>query len=917
MRKLALVMALTAAGLPNWASALGLGDIDLNSYLNQPLEAEIPLRAVNQDELDSLHVGLASRADFARAGIDYQNSLRQLNFQVVRSGDQPVIKVTSNGDFREPYINFLLEVNWNSGRIMREYTMLVDPPVIAGQGGAAVSAPRVLSQAQASQPQAQAAQQPQRRSVASQPRGLPVASRSGDTYGPTQRADTLWTIASDVRPDESVSVEQTMMALQRVNPDAFIDDNVNQLKAGYVLKVPDRQQIETMTQAQARAEFRRQTQVWRTGTKPAMAADASGSAPQNGAAPKGRLQLLAPGEAEGSADQAANQQTSSEAASGGEAVGGVAGGSSEGTSEQSAQLRAQVEQLQQQVQDMERLAQLKDDQLAALQAQLQALRNKSGAETTPEAAPAPSAETAQQQAPEQAGQTAPAPEEPATAEADASVPEGQSAAESNPAGAASQIDAEAPASNRFGPVVEAQRAAPDQAQNPYAVEGYQPVDLSALPNAPVAQPFHDAAPVSEPAKPVASAPQAAGEPSVMDQITAWWQKSVSLFRDNPLYLGVAIAVFVVLLLALLATRQRRRAAAGFGESILQPAPTRETDRSMAAAAATGAVAAAASAETESKESEAEPESSYLSDFSISGIDSAIESEVSEADPLTEADVFLAYGRYQPAENMIREAIDNEPERLDLKIKLLEVYYAARNGEAFEREAQTVHGLVEDHSDPAWQKVMEMGRDLRPDSPLFDESATAAAVADEDDFSPADSEFEFPEDAAISAKSNDNMIDFDLGELEQFGQSENAASGSEQAEVTAADTMLREDASDGLANSLADELSELAGAMEVDRQAPEDEQNADVADFDLGDLNLDPEDDQAYLNQPEPGEEDDEDVVDGGLLADGDEVGTKLDLARAYIDMGDPDGARSILDEVLEEGSEDQKNEAQGLMAQMA
>ncbi len=916
MRKVALVMALTAAGLPNWASALGLGDIDLNSYLNQPLEAEIPLRAVNQDELDSLHVGLASRADFARAGVDYQNSLRQLNFQVVRSGDQPVIKVTSSGDFREPFVSFLLEVNWNSGRIMREYTMLVDPPVIAGRGGAAVSAPRVQSQAQApQQPQAT-----QRRSVASQPRGLPAASRSGGTYGPTQRSDTLWTIASDVRPDESVSVEQTMMALQRLNPNAFIDDNVNQLKAGYVLKVPDRQQIETMTQAQARAEFRRQTQVWRTGTKPAMAADASESAPQTGTAPKGRLQLLAPGEAEGAADQAANQQTSSEAASGGEAADGVAGGSSAGTSEESAQLRAKVEQLQQQVQDMERLAQLKDDQLAALQAQLQTLRNESGAEATSEAAPAPTAEPAEAQG-QQAGQAAPAPGQPAAAEAEASSPEGQSAAEPNPAEAASQTDADAPASDRFGPVVEAQRAAPDQAQNPYAVEGYQPVDLSGLPNTPVAQPFHDAAPVSAPAEPVASAPPAAGEPSVMDQINAWWQKSVNLFRDNPLYLGVAVAVFVLLLLALLAARQRRRAAAGFGESILQPAPSMppETDRSMAAAAATGAVAAAAIGEAHSKEAEAEPESSYLSDFSISGIDSAIESEVSEADPLTEADVFLAYGRYQPAENMIKEAIDNEPDRLDLKIKLLEVYYAARNGEAFEREAQTVHGLIEDHSDPAWQKVMEMGRDLRPDSPLFDESATAAAVADEDDFSSADSadnEFAFPEDAAISAKSNDNMIDFDLGELEQSGQSESAGSGSDQARVIAAGAPQREDASDGLANSMADELSELAGAMEVDRQAPAGEQNADVADFDLGDLDLDPEGDQAYLNQPEPGEED-VDVVDGGLLADGDEVGTKLDLARAYIDMGDPDGARSILDEVLEEGSEDQKNEAQGLMAHMA
>lgn len=889
VRKLALVMAMTAAGLPNWAGALGLGNIDLNSYLNQPLEAEIPLRTTSQEELDSLHVGLASRSDFVRAGIDYQNSLRQLNFRIVREGQKPVIKITSDGDFREPYVSFLLEVNWSRGRIMREYTLLVDPPVIAGEGGAAVSAPQTRAQAPAPASSQGAVDVPQRRSVAAQPHGMPAASRTGDTYGPTQRSDTLWTIADQVRPDQGVSVEQTMMALQQLNPNAFIDGNVNQLKAGYVLKLPSREQIEAMTQAQARAEFRRQTEAWRSGQKPA-AATATAEAAPAGAEAQGRLQLLPSDSGQGAAQGSAAQQSAEAGVSTGEAATGSAQGTAQGTSEQDAALRERVTQLQQQVQDLERLAQLKDDQLAALQSQLQALEQQTG-----QSAPAPEAAAAEAtQAP-----TAEAPAEPVQPEAEAGA-EAASGTEAQPGeeGApAPTSDADMAKENRFGNPVEATRASPGQASNPYAVEGYDAVDLNSLPSEAQTPPAQQAG-AETPAQPAAEQPMTIGE-----QVTGWWHKTVALFRDNPLYLGIAVAVLLVLVLAIAAARQRRRAAAGFGESILQPAPEPQpqTERSMAAAAVAGAAAAATAEEQEAPRSE-EAESSYLSDFSISSMDSAIESEVSEADPLTEADVFLAYGRYQPAENMIKEAIENEPDRLDLKIKLLEIYYAARNGEAFEREAQVVHGLMEDHADPSWQKVVEMGRDLRPDSPLFDDSAAAPAEVEagarEQDADLEDMAFDLQEDETVRPSADANTIDFDLGELEPAGASAAAV------EAHAGEPM-------------ADEFSSLTGSLEEDTQQPDSPPAGEVADFDLGDLNLEPESGYDELSDLDTEPEDEAEVVDGGLLSDGDEVGTKLDLARAYIDMGDPDGARSILDEVLEEGSEDQKNEAQGLMAQIS
>ncbi|MEJ2346834.1 MAG: FimV/HubP family polar landmark protein [Gammaproteobacteria bacterium] len=900
VRKLALTLAWLAGLTPGWVFALGLGAMNLHSYLNQPLDADIQLIGATRADLESLKVTLASPDAFERAGVEYLPELRELRFSVQRDANgEARIKVTTRNNYREPFLNFLLEATWSQGRIVREYTALVDPPVTmpvkpgAIQGPAAPAAVKPASKPAATSRPSSAA-----------PSARVAAAAAPGEYGPTKRSDTLWSIAGKVRPDASVTMNQTMLGLVRANPDAFFDGNVNRMKAGYVLKVPSREEMTSISAAKARAEVRRQNQVWRTGATAKMAptSKAAGGSTTSAAEPKGKLELLAPsasGKATAEGAGAAGGKPGAGAAAGGLAQQlAAAKETAEAQSQQNADLKSRISELEQQVQDMKRLSQLKDDKLAALQQQLAAL--KSGSQQPAAGQPAPPEQPA-------TGEKPTAPPQPAAAAgtSQSAATTGQPAAKAPPQGAAKQ------------PPVEARPAPPDYPINNYAVSGYKPVNPATLPKTEPKQPFKSFAQPQAPKAPPAPA-------SYLDQ-------ALAMAQANPMLAGGAGVVVLLLLLLLLVARQRRRAAAGFEESILQePEPTPEL------AAAAGAAEAGAEAapgeqpeEQPSQEVQAGAASSYMSDFSVSGMDS-IQSEVGEADPLTEADVFLAYGRFQAAESMIREAIETDPERMDLKLKLLEVYHAARNADAFEREAQALHGQVEDHGGPVWAKVVEMGSDLCPDSPLFKEE-TAAPAAEEGGEAAAeapaeelgeegfDLELEDELETAAEQHSDDNLIDFDLGEIAEEPVAEAAETGSAEESIPGEEFDLDFDLgeegekpssaegpadidTDTFASELADELSELAEPM-----APEgaEQQPSNEMEFDT------------VAPAGEGSEQQASEASEGGLLADVDEVGTKLDLAKAYIDMGDPEGARSILDEVLEEGSEAQRGEAHELMRQIS
>jgi len=322
-------------------------------------------------------------------------------------------------------------------------------------------------------------------------------------------------------------------------------------------------------------------------------------------------------------------------------------------------------------------------------------------------------------------------------------------------------------------------------------------------------------------------------------------------------------------LVFLVIRQHRRARLEFEESILDFEEETQLRGGVQASAAAPA----------SRSVSSQQESSYLSDFSVSSMNN-IQSDSGESDPLTEADVFYAYGKYEAAEMLIKEAIQNEPNRLDLRFKLLEIYHGAGNKEAYEFESSELYDMLPDANDPAWLKAVELGRELAPENVMFGGGGGTAA-------------------ANIAAAAS---VATDASAL---NASPAAGTTSTDADTTAGDFDLDFDF-DVMDQSASDdfeaELAKLEGGLD---------------DFDQGAKTGTGAENVVSFNPAETSAGDSSGSFGAGLGADVDEVGTKLDLAKAYIDMGDPEGARSILDEVLEEGNEKQRDEALELVQQMA
>lgn len=279
MRVPARWVALPLFAAPLGAWALGLGEIQIQSALNQPFDAEILLEEATPEELAGLTVALASQETFERYGLDRPEFLSSLEFSVGRSADgADVVLIRSTQPIAEPFITMLVEAAWPRGRIMREYTVLLDPPLLVPAPAANVP----VESAEARVPQAnirEGATAPPP-AVAPVPDDVPEpqaapstsgaaepasASDRGGTYGPVQRGDTLWAIASRYRPDD-VSLFQMLLAVYEANPEAFAG-NMNHLFAGAILRIPERTEIGLIAADNARAEFVRQTDVWQQTTQ--------------------------------------------------------------------------------------------------------------------------------------------------------------------------------------------------------------------------------------------------------------------------------------------------------------------------------------------------------------------------------------------------------------------------------------------------------------------------------------------------------------------------------------------------------------------------------------------------------------------------------------------------------------------------
>ncbi|MBC7625490.1 MAG: hypothetical protein H7232_19200, partial [Aeromicrobium sp.] len=241
-------------------NAAGLGKLSVNSSLGQPLSAEIELVSLQPGEFDAIIARVASSEAYSDARIEYSPLLRQLRFSTERRANgTPILRISSSAPINEPFLDVLVEMNWPSGRLLREYPILLDP---LGFNEARIAAP-VASTATV-KPVAPVQSAAVTNVAPPAPiTGSPSArgETAGDTYGPVKRGDTLNKIAKEMKPD-TVSLEQMLVALYRENKAAFIDNNMNRLRTGQILRVPSASDVANVPESEARSEIKVQVGNW-------------------------------------------------------------------------------------------------------------------------------------------------------------------------------------------------------------------------------------------------------------------------------------------------------------------------------------------------------------------------------------------------------------------------------------------------------------------------------------------------------------------------------------------------------------------------------------------------------------------------------------------------------------------------------
>ena len=783
-KALALALLLLA---PLAVHAAGLGRLTVQSSLGQPLSAEIELIALRGDEASNLVVRLGSPEAYQQANLQYNSGLNGLKLSIERRANgQSYIKITGNRPIGEPFIDLLIELVGGGSRLLREYTALLDPP---GYGQQAAQTAPMPAAAPESRPIVAAPAAPAPKAAA------PVAARSGaQEYGPIAKGETLGKIAAGLKP-EGVSLEQVLVGLYRSNPDAFINKNMNLVKSGKILRVPDAAELAAITKGDAVKEYRTHVADWRAYT--GKLADAAGQAPAGGSTARGRItaRVEDTGGAAGSKDVV--KLSKGEPGKDGKPLAGA-------TKERAA-TEEKIARKQELAEAKDRIAQL-----------------------------------------------------------ESTVKNGQKLAElKSPGMAAAQQKAEAAKPAPAAPAAKAEPAKPDVAPAPKpevkAVETVPP---------PADKPVAEAQPAPKPKpKPVAPPPPPP-EPGIMDMV-----------MDNLPIIGGGVGALVLGGLGFAALRRRRARAQGDEEPVAKMAPVLGAGAVAAAVAETTAAAPA----------------------------------TDDVDPIAEAEVYIAYGRDGQAEDILKEAMGRDPSREDVQVKLAEVYAARKDAAAFGTVAQSLHVLTGGAGDN-WNKVVALGYTVDPENALYAAGKDAAPQVDtSSEHTGTDLDFDLGGD---TAGTPDIALDAgSAGQETEFGSTRQMAAAAEagmpdfnlDAPVPGAQTDIALEASPPEETSAMDFNIELP-ALDVPKQAaPSAAPAADAGlDFkiDVGDLNI-------SLDEPStaaaPAAARDNHWYD---------VQQKFDLAKAYQEMGDNEGAREILQEVIKEGDAEQKDQAQKLLGSL-
>ena len=388
MHRLAVCAACLLAFAPQLAPALGLGAIEARSALNAPLDARIPLTRIRSEDLEGLKVALGSPAQFELAGIARLPVLESFEFSVVEQDGGGYIQVRTDEPIGEPSLTFLVEVDWPRGRTVRGYRLYL-APAAAGAGGtpaggqAAPAAKREPGtgapvSAPASPPASGDATMTVRPSDPSQVASPPASGGAG--YGPVRASDTLWSIAARVRSDDSVSVQRMMLALLEANPEAFAIRNVNALKAGVILRIPDRDELGPDDRTAAATELKRQHAAWAqyresgraapAPSAPVPAAPAPSAPPPRDAEPepRGRIEVISP---ETAMNAAAGKEDADIRALRNELA--LAVEEADASRRENAELKFRLAEVEGQIKELIRLVALKSEEIAALQTELRAM----------------------------------------------------------------------------------------------------------------------------------------------------------------------------------------------------------------------------------------------------------------------------------------------------------------------------------------------------------------------------------------------------------------------------------------------------------------------------------------------------------------------------------------------------------------
>ncbi len=944
VRKLVLAIAAASALSSGMAQALGLGELSVKSTLNQPLVAEIELTDAQGVNASQVVPSLATTADFAQAGITRQAFLNDLSFTpVINASGKSVLRITSSKPVREPYVKFLVQVLWPNGRLLREYSLLLDPPKFSPEAAAAAAAPEPVApaapaaqtgapaQLSAVAPSAEAtpAQQPaQPAATPGSPLPPPAADKQSQYV--TANNDTLWEIAAKVRTGGTV--QQTMLAIQALNPDAFMGGNINRLKKGQVLRLPTPQQTTALPQPQAVAEVSRQYSAWREGRRlpagprqvDATRRDRAGAAPSKVDTPD-NLSLVSASGKPAANGAAGDSDLSNKLAVAQEAL--------DTSRRDNAELKSRMNDLQSQLDKLQRLIELKNGQLAKMQA--------AGAAVPPAAATADASTPANAAVPaslvdangapvKPAGEIAPEDALPAGA-AQVATPAADQPLAVEPVAAPEEEDTLQKILDNpillglIGGAVllilalillfmARRRAARAEAEKhrrmarALAEESQFVSDMDM--NAPPAS--FDGLDVTPPnvrmgAGPAAVAATAARErpadPLVQAEIHIAYgrmNQAVELLEESvknePERDDIRLKLMEIYAEQgnnkAYAAHERKLVASGKreaeGEQLKDSYSTQTPAAPVAAepASVVAPVAVAAGAATAAALA-AELDAKYVEELlADDSAEPEPEPEPSpEPEPLLVSEADSAAVEEPP---VVSEGFDHD---FDLSL--------------------------DEFDEPS---VEELPTVTDPDDLLLDEPVVSA-VPDDDELS-----FESimrEQEAARAAATPDDLADFDLDLTEEDPALKNEDDfllglGDDPVEpvVDAAplatppvsdDLELPEDFDLSLADEIESDQASQAFASEIDDVNAElDRLSQNLEHPPLDEPRFTAEDAMALDDEP-----------DFDFMAGTDEAATKLDLARAYIDMGDADGARDILDEVVNEGDDGQKSEARDMLSRLA